>query len=98
MAFFKRLRVLRPAVAGHDRKDARRLLQQLHQDGAAGEEFVLALAMAALAGDQDDLVQLGIGRLHLQRHAGLIVGIDVRGRRCQSPRQQASQSQGQETK
>ena len=54
------LGVLRPAVAGHDGEDAGRLLEHLHEDGAAGEELVFARAVALAAGDEDDLGHLGI--------------------------------------
>ena len=71
------LGVLRPAVARHHREDARCLLEHLHEQGAAGEEFMLAGSVALVSGDEDNLRLGRIGRLLLQRHAGLIVGIDI---------------------
>ena len=74
------LRVRRPAVAHKDGEDTRRLLQQFHQQGTAGEILVFARLGAGGAGDEDDLDQLGVGRLHLDRHAGLVERIFLRSR------------------
>ena len=40
---------------------------------------MIAGTVALTAGDEDDLRQAGIGRLHFERYAGLIEGIDLGG-------------------
>src|SRR4051812_8302978 len=69
--------VLRPAVTNHDRSNPRRLLEQVHEQGAAGEELVIAWAMALPTRDEHNLGQLRVGRLLLKRHTGLIERIDI---------------------
>ena len=49
------------------------LLEQVHQDRAAGEELVLHVAVALVAGDEHDLGQLGVGGVLLERDARLVV-------------------------
>ena len=53
-AAVEELLVLRPAVAGHDRPHAVGLLQKVHQDRGAGEELVVARAVALAARDEQD--------------------------------------------
>ena len=53
-------------------KTARRLLEQVHQERAAGEKFMLARPVAARPGDENDLRQAGIFRVHFKRNFRLI--------------------------
>ena len=85
------LRVFRPAVAGHDRKDAWRLLEQFHQQGAAREELVFSRPVTLVTRDQDDLGEGGICRLRLERHFRLVETVFVCRPNAQSRARQSQQ-------
>ena len=71
--------VLRPAVASHDGEDAV-LLQQVDQDGRAGEEFVFGGTVALSSGDDEDAFAFEVGRrLDFESNLGLVVRIDLLG-------------------
>ena len=73
------LLVLRPAVASHDREDALVLLEQVHQDRTAGEELVVAGAVALPAGDDQNALAFEVGgRFDLQSDLRLVEWIDLR--------------------
>src|SRR5262249_49761014 len=64
--------IARPAIASHHRIDTWGLLQEFHQDRAAGEKLMFAGAVAGTAGHEDDLGEARVRWLNFDGHGRLI--------------------------